>query len=788
MSASGNRSRGKNARTAQIREIIRKHRVAVIITAAVLVLALATVIFLLARGGRKAADKTLVDWNFAEGMGDFYTGAYYEGRTVYEIVPEGPDGSNCARITSDQVNDARFMVDVPVLPETYYKVTAKVKTQGVISPNKQAGANISSLYSYEYVGGFTGDNAWTDVTVYGRTSKKQKAATICLRLGFYSCDTSGIAWFDDVKIEQLSKLPAGASAISFERSMLDNAGSKTGSATASQKDIMAQYYDAMKVGLIITIVAFAGFALMYRYGVKRDRERLAGIDNTVTVLVPVEREEEPPEEDELTRDNPLLSEESADAGTDTAPDAETAPAEKPEREFKPFFRTEIVGYKGVNTIAAVIIVLAVGLLVRLIVSVAAPQCSIDVNLFKSWGRHIVDDGIPNFYSKASQYSLDYPPLYMYFLWFNALVAKIFRITDTAAFTLLVKLPSILADIALGWFMYVFTRKKFSKNWTIFAVALWVLNPISILDSAAWGQVDSMLALLCVLMVYFIVKDKYELAALMLGLAIILKPQGFFMLPIIGYALVRKFFKNKSVKNLLLTLRCILIVPGTMALVALPFGVKQEPDFFTWLFNLYVGTAQGYKGATVNSYNFYYVIRQNWTDDSKIFFGKLSYFWFGMIAIVVSCLIAWAIYQFTKKEEPGMPFLISASMVYMVTMFGPRMHERYFFPCAALLLAAVIFSNNKIMLWLYGLLTGVNFLSVLSVMMGLEIGGELNRAGATTDIYGQFYWAAQEPHRRAIAIINLICCLALLVFTVLYAFGWLGADSKKLRIWKTEDEQ
>ncbi len=757
MSASKNRPQAKTARTVQIKEVFRKHRTAVILIAAGLVLALALGIFLTARSGRKATHKLLVDWDFSGGYGDFYTSAYYDGRTDFEIVPEGPDGSNCAKITSEQVNDARFLVDITVLPETYYKVTAKVKTQGVISPNKQAGANISSQYSYEYGGGFTGDNDWTEVTVYGRTSKNQKIANICFRLGFYSCDTSGTAWFDDIKIEQLSKLPAGASAISFERSMIENSGSKTSNATASQKDIMAKYYDAMKVGLIIVIVAFAGFSLMYRYGVKRDRERLAGIDNTVTVLVPVEREEEPPEADEL------------------------------EREFKPFFRTEIVGYKGVNTIAAVIIVLVVGLLVRLIVSVAAPQCSIDVNLFKSWGKHIVDDGIPNFYSKATQYNLDYPPLYMYFLWFNALIAKLFRITDTAAFTMLVKLPSILADIALGWFIYVFTRKKLSKNWTIFAVALWVLNPISILDSAAWGQVDSILTLLCVLMVYFIIKDKYELAALMLGLAIILKPQGFFMLPILGFALVRKFFKNKSVKNLLLTLRCILIVPATMVLVALPFGFKQEPDFFSWMFNLYVGTAQGYKGATVNSYNFYYVIRQNWTDDSKLFFGKLSYFWFGMIAIVVSCLIAWVVYQFTKKEEPGVPFLIAASMVYMVTMFGPRMHERYFFPCAALLLAAVIFSNNKIMLWLYGLLTGVNFLSVLSVMMGLEIGGELNRAGASTDIYGQFYWAAQEPHRRVIAVINLICCLVLLVFTVLYAFGWLKADSKKLRIWKTEDE-
>ena len=121
------------------------------------------------------------------------------------------------------------------------------------------------------------------------------------------------------------------------------------------------------------------------------------------------------------------------------------------------------------------------------------------------------------------------------------------------------------------------------------------------------------------------------------------------------------------------------------------------------------------------------------------------------------------------------------------MFGPRMHERYFFPCAVLLLAAVLYSNNKILLWIYGVLTGVNFMSVLSVMLGLEIGGKLKDAGATQDLYGSFYWAAQEPHRRVIAILNLVCCLALIAAAVLYTFNVKFMDDRRLRIYDTEDD-
>ncbi|MBP5632094.1 MAG: DUF2029 domain-containing protein, partial [Clostridia bacterium] len=419
-----------------------------------------------------------------------------------------------------------------------------------------------------------------------------------------------------------------------------------------------------------------------------------------------------------------------------------------------------------------------------------PQCSIDVSLFQSWGKHIVADGIPKFYANASAYSLDYPPLYMYFLWFNTLLAKWFGLIGTAGHVMLTKLPSILADIGIGWILYKMTGKKLSKNWTIFFVALWVMNPLSMLDSAAWGQVDSILALLCLLMVWFIVKDKYILASVMFGLAVILKPQGIFMLPIIGYALLRRLIKNKDVprgKTAILILKCILTAFATIVIVALPFGILMKPNFFEWLFNLYVGTANGYKGATVNSYNFYYIIKQNWTVDSNKFIFGMSYLTFGMVMIVLSCIIVMVMYLLTKRSDKSMPFLYSATLIYMVTMFGPRMHERYFFPCAVLLLAAVLYSNNKILLWIYGVLTGVNFMSVLSVMLGLEIGGKLKDAGATQDLYGSFYWAAQEPHRRVIAILNLVCCLALIAAAALYTLNVRFMDDRRLRIYDTEDD-
>ncbi len=816
----------------------KKKRKRIIAAAAcALVLIAAVAVFGVVRNRSRADYKVLLEWDFNGGIGEFSYDAYFAGRTEFDVVPEGPDGSGCARITSTEGNDARFKADVVVLPNTYYRVTAKVKTENVVSPGKAAGANISSLYSYEYGGGLTGDNGWTDLTVYGLTSQKQKEATICFRLGFYSCDTTGTMWIDDVKIEQLSSLPAGASAVSFERSMIENNSGGSGGGTATQRDIMNMYYDGMKIGMIIVAVAFIYFAIMYRYGVLRDREKLAGIEHTVTILVPDTDAPEPVYDPDEVRSMPdMIGKETADPagsasdstadntcgaaascasgapeaaeapGTPAAPEAAEAPAAAvtPEASatagpavvpfvtsIRPLFKTKKIGYKGLNTGVCVIVILALGLLFRLVASVTAPQCSIDVSLFQSWGKHALEDGITNFYANAQAYSLDYPPLYMYFLWFNALVARLFGITDTAGFIMLVKLPSMLADIGIGWILYRMIKDRAGKNWTVFIISLWVMNPLSILDSAAWGQVDSMLALLCLLMVWFIVKDRFIPASVMFGLAVVLKPQGFFMLPVLGFALLRRLLRDREkpkAQTLLLTLKCALVSVGTVLVTALPFGSRMKPDFFSWLINLYVGTVGGYKGATVNSYNFYYVINQNWTPDDKAFIGGVSYFTFGMIMIVVSCLIAGAAYLLTKKNDAAMPFLIASSMIYMVTMFGPRMHERYFFPCALLLLAAVVYSNNKILLWIYGVLTGVNFLSVLSVMLGLELGGRLKDAGAGSDVYGRFYWAAQEPHRQVIAWLNLICCIALLAAMLLIAFNVIKTDSPRLKIWTTEDSE
>ncbi len=680
---------------------------------------LVLLVFATGCAGEKAEEKVLGSWDFNKGIGVFHSQAYSSELSEFTWDKEGGiDGSGCVRIVNTQDNDARYVLRLDVRPNTYYKISGWVKTQGVVQSGSAVGANLSVLNTFEYGGGLFGDQDWTYVELYGCTGEDQKEMTLCLRLGFYSGICTGTAWFDNVEVQQLSGKPAGAEVLSFKNAM--------GGSSASNYEEENLYWDAMKIGAALTVLSAIVFIVMYRYCRRAPLE----------VIVPAERS---------ARNRQLL--------------------------------------------AWVLTIIGAGLLLRLVLSVTAPQCSIDVSLFRYWGEKCADDGILNFYKNAEQYNVDYPPLYIYFLWFNTILARALHITGTLGHTLLLKLPSMLADCAIGFLLYKICNPRMPRKWVLFIVSAWMFNPMVLLDSAAWGQVDSLQALPLCLMLYFIMKDRLVPASVCVAFAVILKPQGIFLIPILGFAWLRRLIRNREMsvgKKIGSFFGILGTFAGTLSLVALPFGIHRGTGFFKWIVELYIGTANGYKGATVNSYNFYYLFGANWTNDSTKWLFGMTYFQWGFLFIVLVCLLIGGLYLFGKMED-GTPFLLASALVLGVTMFGPRMHERYFFPAIAFLLIAALILNNKILLWLFGGISGVSFLSVLSVMMGLETGGALKDAGANSTVYGWYYWAGEAVHRDLLAAGNLILCILVIAVTVAYVAGSRQIRHKRYEIWTLEEE-
>ena len=145
----------------------------------------------------------------------------------------------------------------------------------------------------------------------------------------------------------------------------------------------------------------------------------------------------------------------------------------------------------VPSIAAILVI---GLIVRLIMAYGIPlfvQTPLagsgfrnDLDLFRFWASDLGQHGPFGFYDRG--FFADYTPGYLYALWAVGVVGSfVGGVGD------LIKLPSILTDVALAWVVYLMVRDLGAGERRARLAAVVVLvNPITWFDSVVWGQVDS----------------------------------------------------------------------------------------------------------------------------------------------------------------------------------------------------------------------------------------------------------------------------------------------------------
>lgn len=676
-------------------------------------------------------EKVLFETNLSSGEALlFEKDAYYPELSVFSVVKDDLYGE-CFMIENVGDNDARFTYRIKLSAGGVYRIEADVKTD--IESTGRYGANVSLLEAKG--GGFSmlrGINGWTHAEEYVSVGKTD-TYTVCLRLGYYSGTVTGKAWFDNLKITKVPGVPSGKNAISV---------GKTSSTVTEDAEYNQLLYEDMRVvSFIILLFVVLIFVIRYMYQRAYDKNGCGGY---------VGADEGPVRLRDLRRLSKDRGRKDADGPLKTLPDP-------------------------VITLAALFLF---ALAVRLVLSVTYFQCNIDVGLFKSWGRTVLDKGISKLYIESP--NCDYPPLYLYFLGGSALVSKLLRFGD-AGYTMLVKLPSILADIAIGAIVFrTAARKRFTFGNCTFFTALWLFNPVSILDSACWGQVDSLLALFVILTCLSIADRNYLVAGLSFGLGVMLKPQMIILLPVLGAAFIVFFIlelrgrrAGKAFAGLGLLsagMTAGLVVP------CIPFFSMGTGDVslfgrtvkLPWTFTLFLGTIDHYKYATVNCYNFWFLLGKNWKQDSEIASGLSLHSW-GMLAIVAVSLVTVAVFaavliKALKNKGGDVPpseavtYLAAAHMFACVSCFGPRMHERYFFPAAALLLLAAIASRKRGMILPYALLSGIGFITVHEIMMGLLVGASIKSVVDNSAVYGDYYWPSLNQYRGVLAAVMVAASL------------------------------
>jgi Gpi18-like mannosyltransferase len=320
----------------------------------------------------------------------------------------------------------------------------------------------------------------------------------------------------------------------------------------------------------------------------------------------------------------------------------------------------------------------------------------DLRLFQLWAGRLDNVGPRHFYV-TGQFQ-DYPPGYLYVLW---LTGKI----SAAPGYLLLKLPAMLADLGLAWFAGTLAsriaapalRERLPVRALVAAGVLF--NPAVIALSAGWGQVDSVPAMLVVLTLLLLYTGRpslgREIASFVsFAVAVAMKPQAGFVLPLLLYALYRRYLHGRTTQQL---------IDG-----ALSIGLVAVPALLLWsisglafgmgpvkLVRFYRHSASVYPVTSANAFNFWGSIafwRNDSTGANVLRIAGIPALHVGEFLLLAGVVfVIWRVHRAIESgaHEALMLTVGSALVSLLAFTFLTRMHERYMFLALACLAPLVV---------------------------------------------------------------------------------------------------
>ena len=552
-------------------------------------------------------------------------------------------GKAALKISLPQADDGKLVQTVPVKPDTWYRISAKIKTEGVPA-DAVVGANLSIVDAMDHSPDLKGDQDWRAVEVWAKSGPEQKEIKLALRLGFYGSLTTGTAWFDDISMSEGTP-GEGAKVISMTP---PPAAPAAAAPTASSGGVLSANAIMM---IVIALYLVGAWYLL------QQRNRLQ------------------------TR-----------------------------------FGQPVQGRWPAVKLAPALLLIAAVVLIKAYWAGSYRGHSYDIGTFSAWAFDMYQRGFSGFYRPG--YFADYPPGYITVLGGVGALANWFSFGyDTPAFLTLLKMPSMLADVAGALFLlYVGRKDEQVQPLALVAALLWLLNPLAIVTSAFWGQVDSIFTLILAASLLMLERRRILLAAALYAVAVLFKPQALLVGPIalIGLLLVR---------DVPLQLKAVGVAVATFIVLSLPFTISRPP---LWIFSLYGGTLASYDYLTVNAFNLYAIFNGNWLPNDTLFLGVRVGLWAWLLTL--SALAA-VLYGVVKGKGEGR-YLFGAFAIYLLFfVLGPKMHERYLYPAAFIGLTAFMVIRDRRVFWLA---LGASLTTFVNTLVTLDILVRFNSTGVPND--------------------------------------------------------
>lgn len=372
-----------------------------------------------------------------------------------------------------------------------------------------------------------------------------------------------------------------------------------------------------------------------------------------------------------------------------------------------------------------IVMLIFAALIRFAVGVGYynPQ---DTLWYKKWALGL-NDGVFDIYSRAEALSLDYPPVYLFFL---KILGGIYNIIGENchdyADMFIMKFWPMVGDIICGIALYKVFKKQSPKIGLI-AAALWLFNPSTLFNSSFWGQTDQIMCLLLLLSFTALERERPVLACVLFAISGMTKYQCLFFTPVFLTELFVRYRVGKFLKG-------IFAAAVTVAVVFVPFMIGSNDP---WLFlNVYLGGQGTYPYCTLNAFNIYGVFGLNWAEDTA---GVVSLYSLSLLLVIVLIMGVILVYLFAKRRSVWVTGFLFMNTLFM---FMTRMHERYQFVVLIFILMAALVHKHRGFFYCFVGMSVMTFINQLVPMFAWR---------TTESVFNEYYGSMMT----AFSVLNLI---------------------------------
>jgi hypothetical protein len=379
------------------------------------------------------------------------------------------------------------------------------------------------------------------------------------------------------------------------------------------------------------------------------------------------------------------------------------------------------------------VVLGLGIVIAILVRLAVLPGYVllgDLDQYARWAHHLATD-LP--FGAAYQQDFSYMPVLVGVFGALARLVPAFATAGDASdagVRIALKIPALLGEIAIAAGLLVLLRPRLRLAVTAILVVL--LVPATWYMGAWWGQLDAVYVALCLWTGILAIHDRRWLFAVVLGLAMMTKPQAWFLAaPFAGYAIARWGIRRAATVGLV-----AVAVAVVTWLPFVPYGGVAD-----YLRNLDYYQNNQYPILSVRAWNPWWIMQvafggDRFVLDSTPVLGPFTPRLFGIAATALGEILVFAAVLRQAAAERLLLGLAAATLVAFCLMTS--MHERYAY--GALVFLAPLLNRKPIQI-AWAILAVAISLNVVAGAPPGEIGpiipltGPVGIAGSLGMIFG-----------------------------------------------------